>query len=142
MIQKANLFTWTWKKKNKFSMMMKRYTLHLILLILLHLCLHRPCLRHLHLHRKFKYSSRKTKSLREIYEDSRNNSNEDLVNFTFFTDLDPISFENASKEEKWKNALDQEIDVIPKNKTWELVELSRGKKAIDMKWVYKIKLNS
>ena len=43
---------------------------------------------------------RKTKSLREIYEDSRKHLNEDLVNFALFADADPISFEDASKE-KW-----------------------------------------
>ena len=38
--------------------------------------------------------------------------------------------------------MDQEIDTIQKNKTWEFVELPRGKKAIDVKWVFKTKLNS
>ena len=64
------------------------------------------------------------------------------MNFSLFTDADPISFEDTSKEKKWRNAMNQEIDAILKNKTWELVELPRGKKAIDVKWVYKIKLNS
>ena len=54
----------------------------------------------------------KTKSLREIYEDLKNNFNENLVNFALFADADPIAFEDASKEEKWKNAMDQEIGII------------------------------
>ena len=37
--------------------------------------------------------------------------------------------------------MDQEIDAIRRNKIWELVELPRGKKDIDVKWVYKTKLN-
>ena len=43
---------------------------------------------------------RKTKSLREIYKDSRKHLNEDLVNFALFADADPISFEDDSKEKK------------------------------------------
>ena len=35
---------------------------------------------------------RKTKSLREIYEDSRKFLNEDLVNFTLFADVNSIFF--------------------------------------------------
>jgi len=38
--------------------------------------------------------------------------NENLVNFALFADENQISFENASKEEKWKNAMKQEIDAI------------------------------
>ena len=47
--------------KNKFSMMMKRYTLHLILLILLHLCLHHPRFAIYVFTDKFKYSFPKNK---------------------------------------------------------------------------------
>ena len=73
---------------------------------------------------------RKSKSLREICKDLRNNLNEDLVNFALFANTDPITFEDASKEEKWKNAMNQEIDVIQKNKTQELMELSSKKKVL------------
>ncbi|KAH9652502.1 hypothetical protein KPL70_027122 [Citrus sinensis] len=36
-------------------------------------------------------------------------------------------------------AIQEEIEALHKNKTWELVPLPRGKKAIGNKWVYKIK---
>ena len=71
---------------------------------------------------------RRTKSLKEIYEDSRKHLNEDLMNFALFANTDLISFEDAAKEKKWRNAIDQEIDAIQRNKTWELVEFPRGKK--------------
>lgn len=32
-----------------------------------------------------------------------------------------------------------EIDLIEKNGTWKLVELSDGHKVIGLKWIYKIK---
>ena len=66
---------------------------------------------------------------------------DELTNFALFADADPISFEEASKEEKWRLAMDQEIDSIHKNHTCELVDIPNGKKAIDVKWVYKTKLN-
>lgn len=37
--------------------------------------------------------------------------------------------------------MDQEIDAIERNKTWELIELPKDKKPLGVKWVYKTKLN-
>ncbi|GKA25382.1 retrovirus-related pol polyprotein from transposon TNT 1-94 [Tanacetum coccineum] len=37
--------------------------------------------------------------------------------------------------------MQEEIKALHKNKTWELVPLSRGRKPIGNKWVYKIKRN-
>ncbi|KAH9782974.1 hypothetical protein KPL71_009140 [Citrus sinensis] len=45
---------------------------------------------------------------------------------------EPIEFE----------APEEEIEALHKNKTWELVSLPRGRKAIGNKWVYKIKRDS
>lgn len=36
-------------------------------------------------------------------------------------------------------AMQEEIEALHKNKTWQLVLLPRGRKAIGNKWVYKIK---
>jgi len=52
-----------------------------------------------------------------------------------------MSFKEAAKEPHWVQAMKQEIDSIEKNKTWDLVDLSRHKKSIGVKWVYKTKLN-
>lgn len=38
--------------------------------------------------------------------------------------------------------MQDEIDVIEKNQTWELVERPKEKKVIDVKWIYKVKFNS
>ena len=39
-------------------------------------------------------------------------------------------------------AMNEEVKSIKDNNTWSLVELPQGKKAIDVKWVYKVKTNS
>ncbi|GKC64746.1 ribonuclease H-like domain-containing protein, partial [Tanacetum coccineum] len=44
--------------------------------------------------------------------------------------------------EKYTNAMNQEIDALLRNDTWELVELHEGRKAIGSKWIYKIKFRS
>jgi hypothetical protein len=69
-------------------------------------------------------------------------SDEDtFAQFALFAGSDPIKFEDAVKEDKWRRAMDTEIHAINKNNTWELVDLPRGQKTIGVKWVYKTKLN-
>ncbi|GJR08587.1 retrovirus-related pol polyprotein from transposon TNT 1-94 [Tanacetum coccineum] len=41
----------------------------------------------------------------------------------------------------WKEAMQEEIEALHKNKTWEMVPLPGGRKPIGNKWVYKIKKN-
>jgi hypothetical protein len=53
----------------------------------------------------------------------------------------PTSFKEAAKEPHWVQAMNQEIDSIEKNKTWDLIDLPSHKKSIGVKWVYKTKLN-
>ena len=66
-------------------------------------------------------------------------SNEDIANFTLFADCDPVTFEEAVKNEHWNQAMDEEMHAIEKNKTCELTTLSYGKKPIGVKQVYKTK---
>jgi hypothetical protein len=53
----------------------------------------------------------------------------------------PTSFKEVTKEPHWVQAINQEIDSIEKNKTWDLVDLPKHKKSVGVKWVYKTKLN-
>ena len=55
---------------------------------------------------------------------------------------DPIHFEEEVKNKKWIDTMDEEINVIEKNKTCELVDLPKGKEVIGVKWVYKTKSNA
>lgn len=62
------------------------------------------------------------------------------VNFMFFTTQDdPSTFEEAVKDVKWRKAMNQEIEAIEKNNTWQLTELPPGAKKIGVKWVFKTK---
>lgn len=55
---------------------------------------------------------------------------------------EPWSYEEARGEKVWRDACDDEITSIERNKTWDLVDLPSGAKAIGLKWVFKIKRNS
>ncbi|MCI45345.1 copia-type polyprotein, partial [Trifolium medium] len=54
---------------------------------------------------------------------------------------EPIHYKDALKNSVWKRAMEDEIHSIEKNQTWELVALPDKKKNIDVKWVFKVKLN-
>jgi hypothetical protein len=53
----------------------------------------------------------------------------------------PTSYLEASKQDVWRVAMQEEYDALQKNGTWELVKLPNGRKAIGSKWVYKAKEN-
>ena len=40
---------------------------------------------------------------------------------------------------KWKSAMKDEMDSLMSNQTWDLTELTEGKKALHNKWVFRIK---
>lgn len=65
----------------------------------------------------------------------------DLVHFALLADAEPIDHEEAMKEYVWKKAIMEELKAIERNHTQELVELPLNKKSIDVKWVFKLKLN-
>ncbi|XP_048323873.2 retrovirus-related Pol polyprotein from transposon TNT 1-94 [Ziziphus jujuba] len=55
---------------------------------------------------------------------------------------EPESFQEAvshQEKEKWLQAMQDEMESLQKNHTYELVELPTGKKALKNKWVFKLK---
>ena len=88
-------------------------------------------------------SERRTRfrSLNEIYEQEAINEGMKSLFAFYFHIEDPIHFEEAVKDKKLINAMDEEINAIEKNNTWELVDLPKGKEVIGVKWVYKTKSN-
>ena len=55
--------------------------------------------------------------------------------------IEPNSFEEANNDEFWNKAMDEELDQIYKNETWELVPRPKNKNVIGTKWVFRNKLN-
>ncbi|TYK18668.1 T26F17.17 [Cucumis melo var. makuwa] len=72
------------------------------------------------------------RSLRDIYDETEelSESFSHLTLFCLFGDSEPLNFEEASQNDKWKIAMDEEIKAIKKNDTWELSTLPNGKKAV------------
>ncbi|GJV09779.1 ribonuclease H-like domain-containing protein [Tanacetum coccineum] len=56
--------------------------------------------------------------------------------------LEENIFSEASKYSHWTDVMNQEMDALLRNETWELVDLREGRKAIGSKWIYKIKFRS
>ena len=79
----------------------------------------------------------KTRSLREIYEAGAPNS---FYLFALFSPIyDPLTFEEYVEEEVWAQDMDEEIECIENNQTWELVDVPKYKYVINFKWIYKTK---
>jgi hypothetical protein len=55
--------------------------------------------------------------------------------------VEPNSFEEANTDEHWIKAMEEELDQIEKNETWELVPRPKDKNMIGTKWVFRNKLN-
>ena len=70
----------------------------------------------------------KFRSVQDIYDEA-----------CFLTGEEPKSFKSAMKEDLWRRAMEEEIEAIEKNSTWELVKLPEKCKTIGVKWIYKIK---
>lgn len=66
---------------------------------------------------------------------------EGMAHLALFAEFDPITYEEAVKSDKWKKAMDAEIEAIERNNTWELREMPPKGKVIRVKWIYKTKLN-
>ena len=56
--------------------------------------------------------------------------------------LEPAGFVEAAENKRWRVAMQEELNMIDKNNTWELVDRPSHKKPIGVKWVYRTKLNS
>ena len=57
---------------------------------------------------------------------------------------EPVTVEEAMASKEWKEwrcAMEQEYDALVENGTWDLVDLPPDRKAIDSKWIFKLKRN-
>jgi hypothetical protein len=55
--------------------------------------------------------------------------------------VEPKNFNEASKDINWLKSMDEGLDQIEKNDTWELVPRPANKNVIGSKWVYKNNMN-
>lgn len=53
--------------------------------------------------------------------------------------MSQLIYTQAAKGVEWRKAMQTEMEAVERNGTWELTELPKGRKAIDLKWIYKIK---
>ncbi|KZV28520.1 hypothetical protein F511_15600 [Dorcoceras hygrometricum] len=82
----------------------------------------------------------KYRSLADIYNETQAIDGMNL--FCLLADAEPLSFDEAEKDEKWRRAMDEEIHAIVKNDTWELTSLPKNHQVIGVKWMYKAKKNA
>jgi len=54
---------------------------------------------------------------------------------------EPQNVREACKDECWVKAMDEELEQIKKNNTWELVPRPKDRNVIGTKWIFKNKLN-
>ena len=76
-------------------------------------------------------------------EMEQNNNDKGSVGLVMLA-IEPVSFKEAAEckdAAKWQEAMENEIDSLKQNDTFELVNLPPGRKTISSKWVYKLKLN-
>ena len=53
----------------------------------------------------------------------------------------PNNVHEAMNDTKWKKAMNEEMEDLQKNNTWEIVKLPNGKKTVGCRWIYTVKLN-
>lgn len=55
--------------------------------------------------------------------------------------IESKTYEEASKDESWVKGMEEELNQIQKNKTWELLTRPVDNNVIETKWVFRNKLN-
>ena len=53
----------------------------------------------------------------------------------------PHTFQQAMTDPNWKLAAEEELRALKENKTWEITNLPRGKKAVGCRWIFTPKFN-
>ncbi|GJU65023.1 ribonuclease H-like domain-containing protein, partial [Tanacetum coccineum] len=53
--------------------------------------------------------------------------------------IEPTCYEEAILENNWIDAMNDEIEALNKNHTWDITDLPANRKAIGNKWIWKIK---
>jgi FtsZ-interacting cell division protein YlmF len=67
--------------------------------------------------------------------------NTEQSHIVFISMMEPKNFNEANKDNHWVKAMNEELDQIEKNNTWEMVQRPEGKNVIGSKWIFKNNLN-
>jgi hypothetical protein len=96
------------------------------------------------------------KGIRAGKPPERYSDEHDIANYVSYTSLSPSyrafiaslqsvmiprDWKAAKQDPKWHEAMREELNALEKNKTWELVPLPTGKRAVGCKWIYTVKQN-
>jgi len=54
--------------------------------------------------------------------------------------FDPYTYQQACTDPRWKSAMEDELQSLQENNTWELVPLPPKRKVVQCKWVYRTKI--
>ncbi|KAL0443713.1 UNVERIFIED_CONTAM: Retrovirus-related Pol polyprotein from transposon TNT 1-94 [Sesamum latifolium] len=66
--------------------------------------------------------------LRELYDVTEEVTNlSGFTQFCLFAETEPVDFNDAARDEKWRNAMDEEIKAIENNDSWELESYQKAK---------------
>ncbi|GJY06312.1 putative RNA-directed DNA polymerase [Tanacetum coccineum] len=64
-------------------------------------------------------------------------------NYSFVTNLNksikPKTYKEASTDSKWIEPMNDEMEALNRNGTWEITDLPKGRKHVGSKWISKIK---
>ncbi|RDY01703.1 hypothetical protein CR513_14923, partial [Mucuna pruriens] len=77
------------------------------------------------------YRSQRTRQPPERFGVTEVTKEGDIMCLALLAETEPMSFEQAIKELKWKTAMEEELKAIKKNHTWELLEKEGSDKSID-----------
>ena len=55
---------------------------------------------------------------------------------------EPEKISKAAKDPRWVEAMNEEMQALSKNETWDLVPSSHHQKAIGCRWIFKVKDNA
>ena len=62
-----------------------------------------------------------------------------IASMANITDFDPSTFQEATNQQVWREAMVEEYDSIMRNDVWEVVSRPKGKSVVTSRWIYKVK---
>ena len=77
----------------------------------------------------------------EIGTRRRQSGRNEQVNFSLLSTTEPGNFAEIGTDEHWIKEMEEELDQIERNETWELVPRPNNKNVNGTKWVFRNKMN-